>query len=46
MSYTLNPFFTTYSRSPRCFYPQQLLVRDIQLFIRDIEDLIRVAGVA
>jgi hypothetical protein len=36
ISYTLNPFFTTDSRSPRCFCPHPLLVRYTPLFIRDI----------
>ena len=31
---TLNPLFTTDSRSPRCFYPHPLLVRDTPLLIR------------
>ena len=35
ISHTINVVFTTYSRSPRFFYHHQLLIRDIQLFIRD-----------
>jgi hypothetical protein len=35
ISHTINPVFTTYSRSPRCFNHHQLLIRDVPLFIRD-----------
>ena len=37
---TLNPVFTTYSRSLRCFYHHPPLIRDIQLSIRDSEGAI------
>jgi hypothetical protein len=37
ISHTINPVFTTYSRSLRCFNHHPLLIRDVQLFIRDTD---------